>query len=76
MTLNEIEQFLTLAEKHVSEGAAHIKRQRTLIDDLDRGAHDSTQARQLLESMLQTQALHESDAEGLRNLWRCAGEKP
>src|SRR5207237_4038884 len=29
----------------VSEGAAHIKRQQTLIGDLDRGTHDPTQAR-------------------------------
>jgi hypothetical protein len=49
------------ATHHAERGRQHIKRQMNLIDELDRDGHDTNQARELLETFLQTQSMHEAD---------------
>lgn len=39
---------LVQAERHVSEGTQHVRRQRELVASLDRDGHDTTDARKLL----------------------------
>jgi hypothetical protein len=46
-------------ERHVALGKEHIARQREIIADLDREGHDTSAAKELLESYLVTQAAHE-----------------
>ena len=41
-----------------------------LIDELERGGHDATQARQLLETMTKAQAMHEDERDRLASLLR------
>ena len=53
---NELER----AQRHVAEGREHIARQRRIISELERDGHDTGLARELLTSLEETQALHES----------------
>jgi hypothetical protein len=57
---------LERAERHVAEGHEHVRRQRILIDELERDGHDSTQARELLARFEDALALHLKDLERLR----------
>jgi hypothetical protein len=45
MDYDQIEQRLVIAEQHATDGARHIEQQKRLIDELQRGGHDATQAR-------------------------------
>jgi hypothetical protein len=73
VTPDAIEQALVQAEEHALLGAQSIARQRQIIAELDRDGHDSMPARQLLDTMLATQELHERDAAQLRALLRQVG---
>jgi hypothetical protein len=65
MDYDQIEQRLVIAEQHATDGARHIEQQIRLIDELQRGGHDATQARQLLETMKEAQAMHEDERDRL-----------
>ncbi len=49
---------LRLAQSHVEEGEAHLRRQQAIIAELESDGHDSTLAREILATLENTQALH------------------
>jgi hypothetical protein len=55
----EILRHLEETDRHIAIGKEHIIRQREIIDELDREGHDTSAAKQLLETFLETQAAHE-----------------
>ena len=52
---------LAQAERHVARGNEHISRQESLIAEMDRRGHDTVDARRLLDTLRETQALHRQD---------------
>lgn len=52
-------QHLDEADRQIAQGRAHIDKQRAIIADLERDGHDTTQASALLETLLESQRLHE-----------------
>ena len=50
-------RHLAQAERHVAQGAEHIRRQRILIEELSRDGHAIQQAEQLLAQFEDLQAL-------------------
>jgi hypothetical protein len=58
-----LQQHLAEAERHASAGLRHLSRQETLIAELDRDGHDTTEARKVLATLRTTQSLHEQDVE-------------
>jgi hypothetical protein len=54
-------KHLALAEHHVDQGKRHLARQEELIAELGREGLDTTQARKVLATLRETQALHEAD---------------
>jgi hypothetical protein len=61
-------QHLAQAERHIAEGVVHLARQRALIAALDRAGHDSEEARAILDTLMETQIIHEQDHERLLRL--------
>jgi hypothetical protein len=53
--------LLTIAERHVLEGARHIGKQKQIIAKLERDGHDATTARNTLEVFEEAQELHIAD---------------
>lgn len=51
-------QHLAVAERHVMQGEVHLARQEALIAELNHKERDVTQARDLLATLRETQALH------------------
>jgi hypothetical protein len=65
MVLEHLEQ----ARRHVAEGELHLARQRALVVQLERGGHDTTQARKLLkqfEELQQMQLMTATGSKGTR----------
>lgn len=60
-----IRKELVEAEHWAALGRGHVAHQREIIDTLERDGHDATQARELLKTLLETQALHEASVERL-----------
>ncbi|UFW46500.1 MULTISPECIES: hypothetical protein [Bradyrhizobium] len=60
-----LEEHLALARRHANMGAQHIARQEGLIAELDRDGHDTAEARKILNTLRETQRLHEQDVERL-----------
>ncbi|MBP1884323.1 hypothetical protein [Sinorhizobium mexicanum] len=52
-----IEQHLAQAERHVTDAIRHLKKQRTILDELERDGHDTSLAGELLATF---EALYES----------------
>ena len=52
-------RHLEQAERHVAEGRALIEKQEHVIAKLEHEGLDATEATRLLETLLDTQALHE-----------------
>jgi len=52
-------RHLEQAERQVAEGKEHIATQEAVIAELVRDGHDASQARALLDTLLESQALHE-----------------
>jgi hypothetical protein len=44
--------------RHIDEGADYVIKQQAIIAGLDRDGHDTTDAKQLLATLLETVALH------------------
>ena len=70
MDRDEIDHHLVIAGQHVADGARHIEHQLRIIKDLQSGGHDTTQARQILETMKKGQAMHEEERSRLTALLR------
>lgn len=51
---------LEWAERYVTEGLIHIRRQKMLIEALDTAGKDSTQARRILDVLETAQVDHEA----------------
>jgi hypothetical protein len=62
---SDIRKELADAQKRAAEGRAHIAHQREVIEILGRDGHDTAQAKELLDTLLETQALHEESVERL-----------
>jgi xanthine/CO dehydrogenase XdhC/CoxF family maturation factor len=58
-------EHLKAAERHIARGREHIAHQRELIAELEHDGHATaaTRAKDILQSFLEIQALHESDRE-------------
>jgi hypothetical protein len=63
-----LQQHLAQTERHIARGEVHLARQRALIAELDRAGHDTEEARAILDSLMETQVLHEQDRERLLGL--------
>jgi hypothetical protein len=66
MDIQTIREHLALANRHAAEGALRIERQRTLLVELERDGHDTTQAFELLSALNETQAAFIADRERIR----------
>lgn len=58
MDKTAIERDSASVEHHVRQGEQMIARQRDVITSLERGGHDTTQAKTLLGQLEENQALH------------------
>ena len=58
-----LQQHLAQAEQHAALGQHHITKQESLIAELDRDGHDTTEARKVLATLRDTQKLHEQSVE-------------
>lgn len=56
-----LENHLTLAERHVAQGAEHVARQRELVAKLARDGHSTLQAIDTLAQFEELQAMHVAD---------------
>jgi len=63
-----LQQHLAQAERHIAQGVVHLARQRVLIAELHRAGHDTDEARAILDSLMETQVLHQQDRERLLRL--------
>ena len=61
-----VERHLAEAEKAVVDGRVRIASQVQIIADLKRGDHDTTAAEALLNTLMETQRLHEEHRHRLR----------
>ena len=61
MDRNILLQHLAQTKRHIAEGEEHLAQQTLLIEKLERHGHDSEDARALLKTMIETQALHKQD---------------
>ena len=63
---------LAEAERHVVQGERNIARQRNVLATLERDGHDAGQARKLLATFEELQAMHIADRDRLREELRNA----
>lgn len=73
---NTIRKELADAEYWAEQGRGHVAHQREVIDILERDGHDATQARELLQTLQETQDLHETSVERLikeLEVWKKGG---
>jgi hypothetical protein len=55
-----------------AEGEEHIRRQRAMIEQLQRDGRDTTRARRLLETMLATRSIYEQNRDRLESQMKAA----
>jgi hypothetical protein len=60
-----IAEHLQKARNHVAESEAHVRRQRTIVADLERDGHDTALARELLAKFERMLVLHVADRDRL-----------
>jgi hypothetical protein len=60
-----ITELLMQAERHIRIGMNLLQRQRELIDRMEQGKHDTTEAKALLARFEEVQALHIADRDRL-----------
>src|SRR5215471_18386455 len=75
MDQGALQQHLAQAERHIAQGVVHLARQRALIAELDRAGHDTEEARAILDTLMETQVLHEQDREHLLGLASQRGDR-
>jgi hypothetical protein len=68
MDQGALRQNFAQAERHIARGLVHLARQRALIDELDRAGHDTKTAWAILDTLTETQTLHEQDRDHLLRL--------
>ena len=51
-------EHLSQAERHVAEGMVHVEKQRTLVENMARDGHDTSEHDALLQQFEETLALH------------------
>ena len=61
-------QHLAQVERHIARGFVHLARQRELIAEQDRAGYDTEEARAILDTLMQTQVVHQEDRERLLGL--------
>ncbi|MBV8896449.1 MAG: hypothetical protein JO051_08050 [Acidobacteriaceae bacterium] len=66
MDKETVMNHLALTEANVALGERHLAEQHSVIDELTRGGHDTSQAKELLATFEQTQQLHVEDKDRLR----------
>lgn len=59
------EERLKQAERHVAEGAEHVRRQHEIVARLEKGGHDAGSAKELLGQFEEIQAMHVADRDRL-----------
>jgi hypothetical protein len=64
---------LALAEKHILEGERHVKRQREILQDLQRDGRDALKAKDLLRSDERAMSLHSENRDRIRGELSVAG---
>ncbi len=57
---------LVRAERNVAQGQAHLARQEALLAALDRGGHNTSHAKAVLERMRAIQQVHLQDVNRIR----------
>lgn len=60
-----LEDHLRQAKQHAWVGLQHIRRQREILEELERDGHDTAMGRTLLKTYEGTQQMHEADAQRL-----------
>jgi hemerythrin len=60
-----LSQHLQLAERHVLQADEHVRRQREIVEELERDGHDTRMARKLLAQFEKLQAMHIADRDRL-----------
>ena len=66
MDRSRIENHLADAERHVIEGEHHVLKQREIIALMSERGHSTTDAERLLQTLEESQRLHLTDRERLR----------
>ena len=66
MDKEKAERDLVRVERHVRQGKLQISRQREIVAGLQRGGHDTIQAKELLAQFEKIQALHVQHRDRLR----------
>ncbi|MBR0800535.1 hypothetical protein JQ615_34745 [Bradyrhizobium jicamae] len=61
------QEHLAIAERHAAEGRRIVARQEELIDELQAHGHPTADAEKILNTMRDTQAIHEHDVKRLLN---------
>ena len=61
-----LKQHLAQAEGHIALGERHIVRQRKLVAELEQKGCDTAEAKRLLASFEELQAMHIADRDRLR----------
>lgn len=69
-----LQQHLNKAERHAAEGRQLVARQATAIADPNKHGHDTTDARKVLNTLTDTQAIHEKDVRRLRDELKAASQ--
>src|SRR5262249_28746901 len=68
MDQRQTREHLETAKQHVAAGKKHIAKQREIIAELERDKHPTKLAISLLNTMLETQIMHEADYDRLAKL--------
>jgi hypothetical protein len=65
MDREKIQRLLAQVEEHIERGTAHVERQRTLVERLERDGHNSEQAKRVLETFEDSLHAHMADHQRL-----------
>jgi hypothetical protein len=60
-------RHLEQSKRHIIEGQDLIERQKNILADLERGGHDTTEAKRLLKNFEDIQRLHLADLERVQS---------
>ena len=70
----ELQQHLAQAERYAAEVKRLIARQEGLFANLAKDGHDTTDARKVLETLRDTQAIHDADVRRLLEALQAASQ--
>jgi hypothetical protein len=66
MDRNMLRRHLAIAEEHIASVERSLARQRSVVQELESGGHDSESARRLLQIFEKLQAGHIADRDRLK----------